>query len=81
MSCSCFRSKDNTIDPPPVRHVLWVIFVLILTLFSDKCEFPLLFPLQPAAHIYKWLTLVIEAIRSRELEKSILALTHVRSNQ
>lgn len=68
------QKEDNTINPPLARHVLWVSFVLVLTVFSDKCELSLTLPVQPAAHVYKWLPLATEAIRSLELEQSILAL-------
>lgn len=68
------QKEGNTINPPLVRHVLWVSFVLVLTVFSDKCELSLTLPVQPAAHVYKWLPLAMEAIRSLELEQSILAL-------
>lgn len=66
--------EDNTINPPLGRHVVWVSFVLVLTAFSDKCELSLMFPVQPAAHVYKRLSLAAEAIRILELEQSVLAL-------
>lgn len=68
------QKEDNTINLLLVRHVLCVSFVLLLTVLSDKCELSHTLPVQPAAHVYKWLPLATEAIRSRELEQSILAL-------
>ena len=55
-------------------------FVLVLTVFSDKCEITLMLPLQTAAHMCKWLTLSTEAIRSLELEQSTLALIRDQIN-